>query len=51
MYRSYFLYPHLLGLAKESSYRSILHTESITFAVISDYDSPSMKELDLEYSV
>jgi len=51
MYRSYFLYPHLLGLAKESSYRSILQTESITFAVISDYDSPSMKELDLEYSV
>jgi hypothetical protein len=49
IYRSYFLYPHLLGLHKESSYRSILQSDSISSAIISDYDSPDMKQLDLEY--
>jgi hypothetical protein len=49
VYRSYFLYPHLITSDKESSYRFNLEIDSIKSAVISEVDFRDMKQLDLEY--
>jgi hypothetical protein len=49
VYRSFFLYPHLITSERESSYRFNLELESIQPAVLPEIDFIGMKQLDLEY--